>query len=335
MDHPLAPEDIVYLHVFAYLLATADTPFIRDIAIGGPVSLGHKILKNPKKLRLHLYARALKPTWRSYLERLILLIYGKDIIEKGQIPLLDQARAAIREEVPVVQAYWVLQAMGSEEAENAALAILEEHGTDLDDLIQEMRPEVEELYRQALEETHPPTSIPRREQELQEKLDAIESECTALKAERDELASQLEQTNQALAEDAREWARLLAHAKEDLAPSSPVSPQGSPLAGMHLLVLGDPSHASGYREILEREFQVGNVQFLDATRSDAASFDGADVVIFVTAYSRHTTTFRIDKHLPEAVPVVYVKVAGLGTFRREVTSFATGLEQKRSMSPSR
>lgn len=332
VDHPLSPEDVLYLYAFFGLLNTADAPFLREIALNGPMPLGRKIRENPRKLRTHLLTRALRPNWRPYLEELTRRIFGAEILREedgpDSRPLLERARDAVEEGMSIAQAYWVLQATEGEEAEDAALAILEEHETDLDNLIEFLHPAVEMEYRQAVEDAAPPSTT-RRERDLLLELEAIKQERDALRLERDALADLLQETVEAHAEDLRDWAALLAEAKGE-APR-PICNQGFPLAGMRVLTLGDPGHAVGYREILEREFQVASVEFRDATDFDTGGFDGADLVVLITAFAKHKTEHRMDRHLPEGVPVVYVPVAGLGMFRRKVSEFAAGMERKLSL----
>lgn len=91
-----------------------------------------------------------------------------------------------------------------------------------------------------------------------------------------------------------------------------------PLAGRTILVLGDPSHAVGYRDILSR--YGAECIFADGRSPQEArrALGGrADAVVVVTAYATHAVTGLIDKYAPET-PVFFANRGGLGEMERVV-----------------
>lgn len=93
-----------------------------------------------------------------------------------------------------------------------------------------------------------------------------------------------------------------------------------PLAGRCVLVVGDPRHAAGYRELLARygaEAVVCDGQDPQAARR--ALRGRYDAVVLVTAWTAHAVQELVRKHQP-STRVVFVNRCGVGEMQRAVVA---------------
>lgn len=89
-----------------------------------------------------------------------------------------------------------------------------------------------------------------------------------------------------------------------------------PLRDIGILLLGDPAHADGYKELVTR--YGGRMEFADSTSRQAVrkALDGRyDAIIIVTACGYHTTQMMVQKHARQ-VPLFFANRGGLGEMER-------------------
>lgn len=89
-----------------------------------------------------------------------------------------------------------------------------------------------------------------------------------------------------------------------------------PLRDAQILVLGDPAHADGYRDLIQR--YGGRMEFADGANRQAvrAALDGRyDAIVIVTAYGYHTTQMMVQKYARH-VPLFFANRGGLGVMER-------------------
>lgn len=327
-NRSLQAEDILYISALLHMVVVMAPHELPLFAANAPLPIGRKVLADRRKLADYLLARALRPAWRQFLEEEVHRGYAAAIMRAEGESFLDKARSAMEAGVPVAQAYWVLSKSEGDEAEEAALAVLEEHGTGLEEMLSTLRPAVEKAYAAAEERARQQErdAVPKRERDLLEQLETLQGELAAAQEERDAAVTRAEEADrllvqaaQAAAEDAAEWAAILSRAQDGGGPASTVAQSG--LTGRRVLVLGDPGRTVGYREILLREFGAGEVQVRDGVDAGSMGYGSLDLVVLVAAHAKHRTDNHMYRVLTAGVPVVRVPVAGLGAFRRALAAF--------------
>ncbi|HEY8487571.1 MAG TPA: hypothetical protein VIL38_00715 [Thermaerobacter sp.] len=102
-----------------------------------------------------------------------------------------------------------------------------------------------------------------------------------------------------------------------------------PLRGTRILILGDPSHADGYRELAAR--YGGQATFADGSSRQQvrAALEGRyDAIVVVTAYGFHTTQMMVQKYARQ-VPLFFANRGGLGEMERVlITQVAPSLSKR-------
>ena len=88
------------------------------------------------------------------------------------------------------------------------------------------------------------------------------------------------------------------------------------LDGQRILVVGDEAHAPQYRQLVEAQGGVFSfVPGFDKDRSLHHRLQGADAVVFVTAYASHLKFYATKARLDNR-PMALVNQAGLAAFGR-------------------
>ena len=146
----------------------------------------------------------------------------------------------------------------------------------------------------------------------QETVQVAQSIVTEAEARRDRM-------RQALVRMARSCREEMKRLQETIATLEEVNRQLAalrPLQNTRILVVGDPNHAGGYQQVVNR--YGGDMVFADGTSRQGVrkALDGRyDAIVVVTAYGYHTTQMMIQKHAPE-VPLFSARRGGLGEMER-------------------
>lgn len=314
----LNTEDTIYLGGLRTLLWELSLDELRHFVRRPPSPIGHKTLGNKSRLQEFLFSKAMSPLWRPYLERETHWYFSSILVQYNG-DLAARVEAAVADEVPIYQLYWVLLKTDGPDAEEVAMRLLENHGTSIEELVTDTRAKIADFYQHITDKLDSKKSPSKKEKQLQQQLDLLDRELDVIKRERDSLKVEAEELKTALnavvtsaAEDAKIWSDLLAKAS-----GKPNSHEPLPiLDGMRVLVIGDPSRAFGYLEILKDEFGAKDPEFRNGVECRHHDYAGFDLIAFVTAYAKHKTEEQMEAAVPAGVSVVYIPIAGLASFRR-------------------
>lgn len=151
--------------------------------------------------------------------------------------------------------------------------------------------------------------------ESQAEVRVLEEQTRHLTAERDRLARELEQALGQVLDITAFYEGLLRSSQRRDGIETPEEP--APLAGLHVVVAGDPGHASGYRA-LAAALGANPVEAFDAIDDPAVQVAqrliAADLPVLVTAYASHKLQKRVEAFIPRE-RLVMVDRAGLGAVR--------------------
>ena len=135
-----------------------------------------------------------------------------------------------------------------------------------------------------------------------------------------------------LGERDEQVARIVAAYEEQLGTARArgvVPAPRAPLAGLRVLVIGDPNRAAGYRAEAVAMGAAG-VEFMDGMAKPgprlAACVGAADLVVFNLAWAKHSAQETVEAHLSPGSRLARMRQAGLRAFREAVLATGPGRE---------
>jgi hypothetical protein len=163
----------------------------------------------------------------------------------------------------------------------------------------------------------------RAARQAADRVAAAEARARQAEAEAAHLRELLAERDEQVGRLVAAFERRLALERAAWEQGAPVPPPSLPLAGRRVLVLGDPGRAVAYRaEALAMGAE--SVAVLDGTGTRGAELSqlcrGADVVVLIAGYAKHTVDAKVRKSLPRHALFVRVPTAGVASFRKHVAA---------------
>ncbi len=173
--------------------------------------------------------------------------------------------------------------------------------------------------------------------ETEAEIRALEERVRRLEGERDRLQRALDDARSQVVEVTGFYEALLRHREaRDRGGDEMETPR--PLDGLHVVIAGDPGHASGYRA-LATALGAERVEAFDAIDDPAVQVSqrlvAADLPVLVTAYASHSLQRRVEGFVARD-RLVLVDRAGLAAVREALlaAAFARACRQRSRTTPS-